>query len=177
MSYSRNILSLINLETVLLKHDRILLHSSFIRWQNQGILFTAPSGTGKSTQAKLWEEYEHAEVLNGDRAALEKTKGSWTAWGLPYAGTSGIYRNESAPISAIVVLRQSKENHMRRLLPREALRYIYPELTNHRWDPWFADRVWNLMSELICEVPIYLLECRPDREAVQLVKKTILKGE
>ena len=59
--------------------------ASFIRWQGRGILFSAPSGTGKSTQANLWVQHQGAEVINGDRAALRQVGGRWQAFGLPYA--------------------------------------------------------------------------------------------
>lgn len=172
-SLSRNIINFLGLESLLLRNQSLLLHSSFIRVKGYGILFTAPSGTGKSTQADLWAKYESADILNGDRAALRCDHGVWTAWGLPYAGTSGIYRNESAPVRAIVVLRQSELNTIRRLGPAEALRFIYPELTIHRWDASSVDTAVNLLTELVTNVPVYLLECRPDEEAVLTLKNVL----
>ena len=114
--YSRMISDHIGMETLFLRKNCLMLHAALIRWQGKGILFTAPSGTGKSTQAGLWEKYEEADILNGDRAAVRKDKnGCWQAYGLPYAGSSGIYRNEKAPVSAIIVLRQAYENRIQRL--------------------------------------------------------------
>ena len=104
------LLNMLGLESLFLKQEVLILHASFIRWHDQGILFSAPSGTGKSTQASLWETHMGAEILNGDRAGIRYADGSWMAYGLPYAGSSRIFRNSSAPIRAIVVLRQSPEN-------------------------------------------------------------------
>ena len=84
-----------NIEQVLNSYNTFLLHSSFIKWKDKAILFTAPSGTGKSTQADLWEKYENAEIINGDRSGIRKMDGKWTAYGLPIAGSSGIYKNIS----------------------------------------------------------------------------------
>lgn len=173
LDYSRNICDILSLETLLLHYNGFILHSSFIRWQQQGILFSAPSGTGKSTQADLWVEYEGAEIINGDRAGLRLIDGVWQAYGLPYAGSSHIYRNENAPVAAVVVLRQAKENRIRRLRAAEAIRFLYPEVTAHHWDREFVDRILNLLMELTEAVPVYLLECLPDRGAVELVKDTI----
>ena len=170
LCHSRDILELLGLESVMLQHDALLLHASFVRWKGKGILFTAPSGTGKSTQANLWEQYSGAEILNGDRAALRKRDDSWYAWGLPYAGSSGIYRNESSPIAALVVLRQAKENRIHRISAGEAMRYIYPELTIHRWDAAYVSRAIDLFLELADQVPVFLLECLPNRGAVQLLE-------
>ena len=164
-------------ENMLLRSNALLLHSSFIRWQGEGILFSAPSGTGKSTQADLWVQHQGAEVLNGDRSCLRKAEGRWTACGLPFAGSSDIFRNESAPIRAIVMLSQAGENKIERLTAAQALRKIFPEVTIHHWDEAFVNKALNLLLELLGEVPIYHLACLPDRGAVELVRETITHEE
>ena len=173
INYSHNLCDLIGLETFLLKQQGILLHASFIRWKGRGILFSAPSGTGKSTQAELWKMYEKAEIVNGDRAGIRRREQGWMAYGLPLAGSSCIYRNESAPLSGIVVLRQASENRIRRLAPAEAFRCLYPETTVHQWNRQWVEKVSGLLFQLIGETPIWLLECRPDAESVKLLKNTI----
>lgn len=173
MNYKRNVLTLMDLEATLLHFNTIILHASFIRWNGNGILFSAPSGTGKSTQAALWEEYNDAEILNGDRAALRKVNGVWRAYGLPYAGTSGIYRNESAPLKTVVALRQATENRVRRIKGSEAFSYLYPETMIHRWDDDFENRATELLLDVLREVPVFLLECLPDRESVKMLEKQL----
>lgn len=159
LRYSRNIWDTLGLETLLLHRGGLLLHASFIRLRDgRGVVFSAPSGTGKSTQADLWAVWEGAEILNGDRAALLPGHGGWTSWGLPYAGSSEIYRNESAPLAAVVLLRQAAENRASRLPGARA----------------FA----GLLAALLASVPAYLLECRPDRGAVETLKQVLNeKGE
>ena len=176
--YSRMISDHIGMETLFLRKSCLMLHAAFIRWQGKGILFTAPSGTGKSTQAELWKKYERADILNGDRAAVRRDEsGCWQAYGLPYAGSSGIYRNEKAPVSAVVVLRQAGENRIRQLGMLEIIQKLYPETTVHQWEPDFIEKALTLLTELAGEVPIYLLECRPDRGAVEAVKNVLIGGE
>lgn len=177
LSYSRNVIDLMGLERLLLHYDALLLHSALVRWNDRAVLFTAPSGTGKSTQANLWERYENADVLNGDRAALRHHGNIWLACGLPYAGSSGIYRNESAPIAAIVYLRQAPQNRISRITSTEAMRLIYPELTIHRWDAGFVNKAVDLFLDLISQVPVYILECLPDEGAVQVLKEQLVKGD
>lgn len=171
--YSRQFMNHVLLEVLFLQLKSIILHASFIRWQGQGILFSAPSGTGKSTQADLWSERFQAEILNGDRAGLRQVDGVWTAYGLPYAGSSGIYRNESAPVRAIVLLRQAKENRITRVSPAVALCSLYPEVLIHRWDKEFSAQALNLLENLIASVPVYLLECLPNQEAAELTCQTL----
>ncbi len=173
INYTRNLLMLMDIEATLLDFDALILHASLVRWNGIGFIFSAPSGTGKSTQASLWERYEDADVLNGDRAALRQINGVWTAFGLPFAGTSGIYRNESAPLKAVVVLRQAKDNCIRRIRGAEAFRYLYPETMIHRWDPDFERRTTALLLQIMEDVPVFLLNCRPDREAVELLRDTL----
>lgn len=167
---SFGILNRIGMENLLLEQDCLLLHASFIKYNEHGILFSAPSGTGKSTQAELWRQHLGADILNGDRAVLRRGANGWHAWGSPYAGTSHIYRNESAPVRAIVTLRQAKENRLTPLSPAQALRSLYPEFSIHHWDRQFVDSALDLFSDLSAHVPMFLLECRPDEDAVCVLK-------
>lgn len=175
MNSSRCVLDLLGLENILINQNGLLLHCAFIRWQDWGILFSAPSGTGKSTQADLWERWQNSETLNGDRAALKIQDRRWTAFGLPFAGSSCIYRNESAPVAAIVTLSKGSENEISRLSPMEAVRRLLPEVTIHRWDPVFVQHAADLLVQLVQQIPVYHLRCRPDEGAVQLLHDTITK--
>lgn len=175
MSDTGSVLNLIGLEKILLDNSGFLLHSSFIKYRDAGILFSAPCGTGKSTQADLWKKYRGADILNGDRAGIRRVDGAWMAFGMPFAGTSGIYRNESAPIAAIVTLAQGPENVIRRLRPSEAISRLLPECSCQRWDAAFMNSLLDLLLRLVQQVPVYLLECRPDEGAVELLRDTMRK--
>jgi len=168
---SAGIFNRIGMETLLLQHSGLLLHASLINYAGKAIAFAGPSGIGKSTQAELWHTHLGAEILNGDRAALRKNPDGWTAFGSPYAGTSGIYKNESAPLSAIILLRQAADNRLLRLQDTEAFQHLYPELTVHHWEPDFVAGATDLCLQLIAQTPVYLLECRPEKSAADLVKK------
>ena len=168
---SAGILNRIGMETLLQQHQGLLLHASLIKYAGKAIAFTGPSGIGKSTQAGIWERFLDAKIINGDRAALRKEAAGWIGYGSPYAGTSGIYRNDSAPLAAMVLLRQAEENRLTRLGQTEAFRQLYPELTIHHWDKRFVEKATDLCLQLLAEVPVYLLECRPEESAALLVKK------
>ena len=105
------------LEFLMAVNRRIILHSSYIAWKGKGIVFSAPSGTGKSTQAELWRKHRPGtEIINGDRSILTCERGIPEVYGLPLCGSSGIAVNKSFPLGAVVVLRQAKTNTVRRLL-------------------------------------------------------------
>lgn len=103
----------------------------------------------------------------------DRRKGAegWTAYGSPYAGTSGIYRDDSAPLAAIVVLRQAGENRLQPLTAAEAFRHLYPEVSIHHWDAGFATAATDLCLDLLGQVPVYLLECLPDADAALVLQK------
>lgn len=173
-SGSSGIFNRIGMETLLLQHHGVLLHASLIKYAGEAIAFTGPSGVGKSTHAALWKHHLGATIINGDRAALRHTDAGWIAYGSPYAGTSGIYCRDQAPLRAIVVLQQAPENRLQRLTPAEALRHLYPEISIHHWDKEFSTAATDLCLELLTAIPVYLLECVADSSAALLVKKGLM---
>lgn len=102
-----------------------ILHSSFIDVGGEAVLFTAPSGTGKSTQAELWREHRGAVVVNGDRSVLRIVDSVPCASGLPYSGSSGICLNRTLPLRAIVYIEQAMENSVTRLHGFAAFRKVW----------------------------------------------------
>ena len=175
ISYTKNLLEMLGLERFLLQFDGILLHASLICWEGKGILFCAPSGTGKSTQASLWEAHLGSQTLNGDRAGIRQENGVWTAWGLPFAGTSGIYRNQSVPIRAVVLLQQAAGNEIVSVSPVEAFKALLPQCNARRWDGAFMEQLTKLLSDFVLAVPFYRLACRADVGAVELLRDVLIK--
>ncbi len=163
----------LSLEKILLQQDAFLLHASVIDWKGKGILFTAPSGTGKSTQAELWRLYENAHIINGDRGLLRFAATGWRVYGSPYAGSSGIYTNLSAPVACIVVLSQGPENRLKQLSPMAAFQHLYRGTTVPTWDTEAVEVGTVLLLKLLETVPVYHLSCRPDRDAVEVLKQVL----
>ena len=173
LRYSFNLCDLLSLERILHLHEALLLHCAFIRMNGEALLFSGASGVGKSTQADLWQVHTSADLCNGDRAAVRLQNGQWYAHGLPYAGSSHVFRNVQAPCRAIVMLGQAKENRLRRLRPQEAFSALYPELTLHHWERDTVDRATSLLTDLISQIPVYRLDCLPEESAVQLLYKEV----
>lgn len=170
-----NIFQFLSLEDGLLLHRAFILHSSFVCWQEQGILFSAPSGTGKSTQADLWKKYEQADIYNGDRTVIRRIDGRYYGFGSPYAGSSGIYRNESAPIRAIVILSQAPFNRIERLRGKNTFLPLYRESLMNTWNPDYMQQISELIMDAAGAIPMYHLACRPDEGAVKLVKQMVFE--
>ena len=163
------------LDRFLLRAHTLVLHSAFIEWQGKGILFTAPSGTGKSTQASLWNRYEEAEIINGDRALLRIDKEGIEACGLPFCGSSGIHRNKCMPLGAVVFIEQSPVNVVEAMpLPQAASR-LFGEVSVNKWNVEAVMQSLDLIETLAGQIPMVRLKCNMEQEAV-LVLKDYLKG-
>lgn len=173
---SRNSFSHIAFEELLLQKEAMILHSSFISTKYGGVLFSGPSGIGKSTQADLWIKHKKAELLNGDRTIIRNVDNKWRGYGSPYAGSSNCYVNKSDELAAIVVLQQGKENDIRKLSKLEAFKRIYSEVIVNTWNSDYISKVTDLILQLLQSVPIYLFTATADVTAVEQLEK-ILKKE
>lgn len=160
------VLNSMNIEGLLLKHHTLLLHASFIEVNGRAILFTAPSGTGKSTQADLWKQYRDADIINGDRVAIKVDDKTMTACGIPFAGSSRHCKNATLPIAAIVYLAQGMETKILPFKGMQAFKKILNEVTIPVWEAHAVERVSDMLLTVLNHVPVYHLECTPDESAV-----------
>lgn len=152
----------------LLSQDIVLFHCSALEFQHSAYLFTAPSGTGKSTHTSLWRaRFGHqVRMINDDKPLLHISADEITVYGTPFAGKEGLQENTFAPVKGIVILHQAKENSIRRLSSKEA----YPLLLNQTYrtrDPAGLLKTLALVQRL-AELPVYSLGCTISQEAVEL---------
>lgn len=166
---------LIGIETVLLNKNAFLLHSSVVMLDGKAILFCGPSGVGKSTQARLWQQHLGAQILNGDRCVIMEKEGVFFGGGSPLAGTSGIYRKEQAPIAAIILLEQGSYCQITPM-GISALAPLLEQTLLNSWDKDFMDRLTLLYQSLLTQVPVYKLCCTADQSAVALAYEAIFPG-
>lgn len=150
----------------------LVLHSAYIVTPaGEAILFSGPSGIGKSTQAALWERFAGAQVINGDRALLDV--GKQTANGIFYSGTSGICRNVTAPIRAIVLLGQSDENRILVPSPQAAFAGVLSQCAYYDWDALSAMNMTECVARLVSNVPVLHFDCRADASAVRALQERL----
>lgn len=165
--------SLLALERRMILRDSLILHCAYMVYRGKAVLFSAPSGTGKSTQADLWERYRGSRIVNGDRALLKKEGGRWMACGWPVCGSSEICHVEDTPIGAIVMLRQGKTNCAERLSPIQAFTQLYAQVTINRWNREFTERASEKIEELIGEIPVWQLTCDISENAVRCLEEAL----
>lgn len=166
-------LSFFSMERRMMQHDHLILHCAYMAYKDTAVLFSAPSGTGKTTQATLWERYRGTRVVNGDKSLLVRRGGEWTANGWPVCGSSQVCHNEGMPIRAIVMLSQAKENTITKLSPFQAFSQIYSQITINFWNKQAQQRAMDLIEDLVTRVPVYHLACTISEEAVATLENMI----
>lgn len=150
----------------LLDYDVLLFHGSAIAVDGAAYLFTAKSGTGKSTHAKLWREYfgDRAVMVNDDKPLLKITKSGVVAYGTPWNGKHHLSSNISVPLKAICILTRDQNNHIDRIDKRTA----FPMLCQQSYRPNDAaalSKTISLLDKLGSCVELYQLGCNMERNA------------
>lgn len=170
------LLELLHLERVLIHKNNLVFHSSYIAVNGSSILFTAPSGGGKSTQAELWKKYKNAEIINGDKSIIGKEGEEWKVYGIPFSGSSEYCQNKTFPLKAIVILDKGPINQLSQVGIR-GFSNVFFQITVNPWDKEFCEKAMNLVIDVCNEVPIYYYSCTKTKEAVDvLYKEFIEKG-
>ena len=165
--------SLFALERRMIQRDSLVLHCAYVVFKGQAILFSAPSETGKSTQAALWEKYRGSKTLNGDRALLRQIDGNWTACGLPVCGSSEICYLRDTPVHSIVMLKQGKMNKVEPLSPIQAFSALYSQITINQWNKDYVQKAIENIENLIKQIPVWQLTCDISEEAVQCLETVL----
>ena len=151
------------------KYDTFMLHGSAISVDGEGYLFTAKSGTGKSTHVKLWRELlgDCAVMVNDDKPFIKVSDDGVRIYGTPYSGKEGLNTNISVPLKAICVLERSKENRIREV----DLSDVYPVLLQQTYHPSereMFNRTFDLLDRLNGFVKFYRLSCNKELEAAEI---------
>ena len=169
------VLNALSAEHFIARNHGFLFHCAYIDHNGKAILFTAPSETGKSTQAELWNRYRGAEIINGDRAVIRLTNGTLVAEGIPFAGSSRYCKNRSLPIEAVVYLAQAPRTSIRRMTGYEAFSRIWEGICVNMWDRDDVELVSAVAQKVADKIPIYYLPCTPDEEAVAVLEEILRK--
>ena len=165
--------SLLALERRQAALDALVLHCTYVEYRGQAILFSAPSETGKTTQANLWEKHRGARTVNGDRGLLQKLGGRWHARGWPVCGTSGVCHNRDLPIRAVVMLSQAPQDRAEPLGAMKAFTQLYSQITVNRWNRAQTQRAMELIEDLVGSVPVYHLACTMNETAVEALEAAL----
>ena len=176
----KRVLECMGVEQLVVDAGGFVLHSSYIDIGGQAILFTASSGTGKSTQADLWNELRGSEIINGDRTAVRKVATESgdviLAEGIPFAGSSQYCLKRSLPIQAIVFLEQAPVTTIRRLRGHQAFSAIWKGCTVNTWNREEMEKFSETVLHVAEKVPVFHLACTPDESAIVALEKALKDG-
>ncbi len=172
---NRFTLSMMALEKRMLEQQGMILHASFIVCNGQAVLFSAPSQTGKSTQADLWEKYRNAQIINGDRVLIIKKEEQYYACGWPVCGSSQISFNACVPIAAIVLLGQGTDNMILPATPATMIRRLIPEVTINRWNQEAYMKSLDLIEDMVQKIRMIDYTCTMSQEAVEFLYAAIME--
>lgn len=170
---ARLVLNALDAPRLVAQESGFILHAAYILWKGKAVLFTAPSGTGKTTQAQLWNACRDAQIVNGDRAAVRIVDGKAVACGIPFAGSSQYCENVTAPLAAIVYLEQASHNRIVPLQGFGAFRSVWEGCSLSRWDAGQVRLVSETVQKVLEQVPVYRLECTKDDGAVTALEEVL----
>ena len=149
-------------------YDTVLFHGSCVAADGAGYLFTAKSGTGKSTHARLWRELlgDRAVMVNDDKPLIRVTEGAALVYGTPWDGKHRLSANVAVPLKGLCILERAEKNAIRPISGAEA----YPMLLQQVYRPEDAAalaKTLTLLDRLAAAVPLWRLGCNMDIEAAQ----------
>ncbi len=157
--------------------DGIIFHCSAIMVDNEAYLFTAPSGTGKSTHTRLWREMlgEKAIMVNDDKPIIRLIDNEFFVYGTPWKGKHDLGNNCRAKIKAICQIYQNEENVIKKLKPSQILMTILNQTIRPK-EISKMDKLLNLIDKMLNSVSLYSLGCNISREAAELSYNTMSRG-
>lgn len=177
-SYTEFGLSVYRTSDHLLAYERCAFHAAAILWHERAFLFTAPSGTGKSTQLKNWIQLYPADtkIMNGDKPILGAEKDTIWVFPSPWKGKERLGDDSiKAPLGGIIFLRQSDQNKIRRLDPYESVALLLERFLCTVESEQIVQSMCRLEEKIISSVPVWKLENTGDLESTRLVHDTLIK--
>ena len=150
----------------LLGRNTLMLHGSTVAVDGKAYLFTADSGTGKSTHTSLWLRAfgDRAYILNDDKPALRLEDGAWYAYGTPWSGKHDISVNTRVPVKGIALLERGAQNEITPAANAEAVSKLLKQVNRPRAME-YRIKLLELLDQLITKVPVWNLRCNMNPEA------------
>lgn len=161
----------------ILRYNGLMLHASAVELNGKAYLFSGPSGMGKSTHTRLWQQTfgSAAQVFNDDKPALRCVDGKWYAYGTPWCGKDGINQNKKVPLAGICFLKRGEENSIRQLTVAEAIPCIVSQTRRKFQNPELINLMLQNVEQLVASIPVFELYNKPEPEAVLLSYETMRK--
>lgn len=158
-----------------LQYGGMLLHSSCVEKDGAAYLFSAKSGTGKSTHTHLWlKEIPNTRIINDDKPLLLLKDGQILACGTPFSGKTDENVNACVPVRSIIFLHRSAENTLKRIKPALAVPLFLAQTVNPRIKK-YANEMLEITDKILTSVPVFSLGCNKETGTGKLVYEQIEK--
>jgi hypothetical protein len=154
----------------LLDFDGIMLHASAVAVDGKAYLFSADSGTGKSTHVGLWRRLlgdERVRIINDDKPALRLENGTWYVYGTPWSGKYGLNHNLRCPLAGICFLERAPGNKIEPYTKSDLV-FRFLKQTSRSKKAKIQEKTLSLIGNLLEKVPVWRLECNMELEAAVL---------
>lgn len=150
-------------------HDTLLFHGSVIAVDGVAYLFTAKSGTGKSTHTRLWRELlgERAVMVNDDKPFISVTDDGIIVHGSPWNGKHRLGNNISVPLSAICILERGEINEINEIPASKAV-FMLIQQSSRPNDSAKMAKYMELLDAIAAKVKFYRLSCNMEPEAAEI---------
>lgn len=153
----------------LFEYDTLLFHGSVVAVDGIAYLFTAKSGTGKSTHTRLWREVfeNRAVMINDDKPFLGITATGVLAYGSPWNGKHGLGTNSCVPLGAICILERGEKNHIQQISAKKAV-FMLLQQSNRPMDGKLMSKYMEMIGRLADNVSFYQMACNMETEAARI---------
>ncbi len=150
----------------LTRFNGIMLHASCVEYEGKAYLFSARSGTGKSTHTHLWLKYlPGSRIINDDKPAIRCIDGVFYAYGTPWSGKYDESVNTGVPIAGIAFLSRG-ENSIKRIPGIKALK-LFMDQTVRPHDKQLMSNTLEILNGVLTDIPIYEMSCDMSEDAVK----------
>jgi hypothetical protein len=173
------------LAPVLADRQAVLVHSSAVILKGKGLVFVGHSSAGKSTTVTMLKKAAthpvdpvDVEILCDDRNFLRRWPEDWRVHGTWSHGTVSDVSPASAPLHAILFIKQSRRNT---LIPLTDRREIWKHLLATLIRPlgtldWWQKQL-DTLEQLITEVPCFIMNFDKSGLIVPELERLVLAPE
>ena len=154
--------------------ETLLLHASVVRYQGKAYAFTAPSGTGKSTQVANWlRAIDGCDLINDDNPIIRMIDGKPVLYGSPWSGKTPCYRNVEAPLGAVIKIERADSDYTTPLSPLQAFSTLITACSSMKWDEEIHDKTCQTISAIVGSTKMMTLHCTPHTSSAIVCKNAL----
>ncbi|MCR5719491.1 MAG: PqqD family protein [Lachnospiraceae bacterium] len=153
--------------------NEFALHSASVLYEGKLYLFSAMSGVGKSTQAKLWEKHLGATQINGDLNLICNNNDSYETIGIPWCGTSEINSPLSHKIGAVFMIKQGTNEEINLLSTHRAALSLSQRSVSPAWNKEMLQKNITFFEAFAQHIPVFEMYCTPTENAVKAALKAL----